>query len=91
MVILFVDGPARGTVRDIPSSPYIMLAIKPENIPNAVDFEQIVYHVHKFIICGRMLRLASTHTLVDDIDESAVYDLIVSDVAKECADAPNEF
>jgi hypothetical protein len=88
--VLFIDGPARGSVREVPGRSYIALVANLELTPvgssNAVNYEQVVYHVHRFAICGRMLRLASTHSVPEELDANAAYDLIVSDAAKECAE-----
>jgi hypothetical protein len=88
MKVLFIDGPLCGETREILSeNPYIV-QVRPANVTvvdhlSETEYKPVTYHMHRFIICGRMLMLGSVHLLADDIDEDATFELIVSDKAKE--------
>jgi hypothetical protein len=50
------------------------------------DEDPITYHVHKFILCGRMLSIASVHVLMEDISQQDAFEYIASDKAKDAAE-----
>ena len=82
MKVLVIDGPARGQIYDARSHRFLAVD---SSFDNLGDIKEVVYHVHKFIIVGRMIRLASTSAMSDEISDENVFELIMSDKAKEVA------
>ena len=89
MKVLVIDGPARGTVRDVESHRFQVLAINAmhemRTMETNIDVAGMVYHVHEFKLLGRYLRIASVHLLIDDISPSDAFEIIASDKAKDVA------
>ena len=92
MKVLIIDGPARGQVFYTEGIRFIAVGGIP--IGNVVGkaqeemYSQTVYHVHKYVVAGRMLRLASVSALSEGISDDDVFDLIISDKAKETVNEP---
>lgn len=81
MKVLCVDGPARGNVHDIEGNTGALFRIPSVVSPGHI----VVYYVHNFQIAGMMMRIASVHLMSDDIRPYDVFDLVVSDLAKQAA------
>jgi hypothetical protein len=80
MIALFVDGPVRGSTRDIGASrASLLVGTGPDNI------DRVIYNVHQFVLLNRVIRIASIHPLVDDIHLDDAFEFITSDMAKEAA------
>lgn len=76
---LFVDGPARGEVREVTGHRAQVLVrslLAPEP-------RELVYHIHHFVILGRTLRIASLELDAANIPPFGLLDLVLSDKAKE--------
>lgn len=84
MRILVIDGPSRGQV--VESTSLRFLAVVGSPLALGENLRQVTYHVHKFYIGGRLIRLASTSVLSEDISEHDVFEFVVSDKAKEAAE-----
>lgn len=90
MNVLFVDGPEAGEIRDVKG--WRIQAYVPATSPilgdpnDEVALKPLVYHIHRFVICGRILRLASLKLNADDINLYRVFSLIVSDKGKAVAE-----
>jgi hypothetical protein len=80
--VLIVDGPCRGQV--MPQKGYRFLATGP--LSALQEIEPTTYHVHKFLIAGRLINLASIELISENVSLPDVFELIVSDKAKEAAD-----
>jgi hypothetical protein len=79
--VLVIDGPAQGKVYAIKGHRFSV----PGEVRVNATMPQITYHIHKFYLLGRFLRVASVHLNSDDIDLKDAFDLIASDKAKEAA------
>ena len=83
--VLIVDGPCRGQIW--PTKNYRFLVpgtggyLRPEQ-----EVEPTTYHVHKFLIAGRLINLASIELISENVSLPDVFELIASDKAKEAAD-----
>lgn len=90
MKVLVIDGPARGTVREIKDVRFKVLTrpVLSIHMPFDAPLEppEVTYHVHKFYLCDRLIRMASIHTIVDDIKPSDAFEAIASPAAKEAAE-----
>lgn len=81
MIAVFVDGPVRGSTRDIGHSGANFLV----GVPNDDTVDRVIYHIHQFVLCNRGIRVASVHSGIDSINPDDVFEFIVSDLAKEAA------
>jgi hypothetical protein len=50
------------------------------------EVEPTMYHVHKLLIVGRLINVASIELISGNISMPDVFELVVSDKAKEAAD-----
>jgi hypothetical protein len=84
--VLVIDGPARGDV--LTTKAHRFQAMAPATMLTHADssVRQLTYHVHKFYLCGHMIRIASLKLSVDDIKPQDAFEAIASDKAKEAAD-----
>jgi hypothetical protein len=80
MIAVFVDGPARGSTRDIGATNASLLV---STDPGSID--RAIYHVHHVQLLNRVIRVASVHSAVDDIQLDDAFEFIASDLAKEAA------
>lgn len=85
MKVLAIDGPARGTLRDVKSHRFLSVVSSIDNILSG-DIQETTYHVHKFLLCGRLIRIASTHMMPDQISDIDVFEAIASPNAKDAAE-----
>jgi hypothetical protein len=84
--VLVIDGPARGEV--LTTKATCFQAMAPMSMIASADsmIRQMTYYVHRFYLCGRMIRIASLKLLVDDIRPEDAFEYIASDKAKEAAE-----
>jgi hypothetical protein len=69
----------------MPQKGYRFLALGPGSALQE-GIEPTTYHVHKFLIAGRLINLASIELISENVSLPDVFELIVSDKAKEAAD-----
>lgn len=82
MKVLVIDGPARGEIYETAEQMFIY-AVMPANMMD--DVKQKSYHVHRFILCGREIRIASVNTLSENISDADAFEAIASPGAKDAA------
>lgn len=75
---IYADGPLKGGDFKAPGAPPRAVA--------ALDGEnQVAYHFHKLLLFGRIIWVGSTGP-VDEISDDVLFDLIVSDRAKQASE-----
>jgi len=83
MKTLFIDGPARGELRDIGlHSTEVVL----ERTSVLTEPTEWVYHVHHFRLLNRVIRIASIQLDIQKIKDNDVFEMIASDKAKDAAE-----
>lgn len=78
VIVVFVDGPLKGQVRDLPNgSPpmYMAPAQDPATAPRK-------YTLHMYLFCGKKLRIGSVHYENHDVSLDDMFEVLVSDMAK---------
>jgi hypothetical protein len=81
--VLVIDGPARGRLYEVSSHRFLVSTDMP--IEMLGDIQQVSYNVHKFIMCGRMIRIASIQALSENISDVDAFEAIASPSAKDAA------
>jgi hypothetical protein len=80
--VIVVDGPARGQVLETDQHRFLALD-DPMLGPGPETIRQVTYHVHKFLLLGRMLRIASTRLMSEQISNVDLFEALASDKAKD--------
>jgi hypothetical protein len=82
MNVLFIDGAAYGELRDIGDMNDVVIAVPPDTTVDSYDKELALikqrYFVHQFQLCGYRIRIASIHSVTENIDPYDVFNNIVS-------------
>jgi hypothetical protein len=89
-IVLVVDGPARGTVREVKGHRFTVIDTPPIQVNppppmDTISMNQVMYHVHKLFVFGRFIRVASVQSLAEWISEDDVFEQIASDKAKDAS------
>ena len=84
--VLVVDGPSRGQVLTTKAIRFQAMAPITMMAPADGTVRQLTYYVHRFYLCGRLIKIASLKILVDDIKPQDAFEAIASDKAKEAAE-----
>jgi hypothetical protein len=84
MIAVFVDGPAKGSIRDIGATDSALLIGQDGGgSGGGPEIVRAIYHIHHFQLSGHGIRVASLHSDVDDVRPDDVFEVIASDLAKE--------
>lgn len=89
-IVLVVDGPARGTVREVEGHRFTVIDVPPIQVNppppmDTISMNQVMYHVHKLFVLGRLIRVASVQSMAEWISDDDVFEHVVSDKAKDAA------
>ena len=84
-MVLVVDGPARGRVREVESTSFRVYEepLLGGITTNAVTDKPIMYYVHPIHLVGFVIFIASIQTNVDAISPYDLIELLLSDQAKQ--------
>ena len=75
-LVLFVDGPLRGTVVAVERPPVYQ--------PNGLEEPARTYTIHKFRILGRSILVGSVQPVAADVSYDDMFTVVVSSGAQAC-------
>lgn len=90
-IALVIDGPEHGRIRLVYGERFIVKQLPQitDHIPyEEVILTDIIYYVHKILFLGFIIRVASVHGLVDEIDRYDVVELLLTDMARQATERP---
>jgi hypothetical protein len=86
-MVLFVDGPLRGELREIDHAPIVHRLTPPDGPLSDPSGELIFqYTIHRYRLCTHTIRLGSIHGDVGSVSPEDIWDVIASVGARMAAE-----
>ena len=87
MIVVCIDGPARGFLRDSPDGYrwFIVRTAPPDYIGpyDTVVIQETTYYIHQFAFLELIIFVASVHLLPEEIDQYDAAECLLSENARQ--------